>query len=345
MIDKIHKYFSDNPMDLKEYHLGNIKRKELILKLHTTNHYLQKYFEKYNIPTYFDYLYSHTNHDFFHNIDNEIKAYLLGFYFADGYINKNRMCISVSENDMYILELFQKYISSFSKIHIFKSRHNKKTGYISKPLGFISINSSEICERLKFYGMGSRKTQSSNIISFDFIPDHLFRHFLRGYFDGDGTVYAGKQYINYKNTKILSESFNWSIISYKKDHLILIQSIMKRLYDIDMNILTQKTPNKNQCYLLSVNKKKHFFLLKKILYEDSVFYLRRKKEKYDNIKTEYPISYIIKENALTHKIKKYNSLEEAARHNNVSGTTIKNWIKLNKCIDNHIYYKITEEVN
>ena len=29
MIDKIHKYFLDNPMDLKEYHLGNIKRNEL----------------------------------------------------------------------------------------------------------------------------------------------------------------------------------------------------------------------------------------------------------------------------------------------------------------------------
>ena len=61
--------------------------------------------------------------DFFDNIDSEIKAYLLGYFIADGCIcieNKKhngiidghsiRMLLNVSEDDSSVIKLFKQYI-------------------------------------------------------------------------------------------------------------------------------------------------------------------------------------------------------------------------------------------
>ena len=67
--------------------------------------------------------------------------------------------------------------------------------------------------------MGRRKTYTCNT-DLSFIPDNLMIHFIRGYFDGDGTV--GKTVGRKRKNNQKFENINLCIYSYKKDHLIII---------------------------------------------------------------------------------------------------------------------------
>ena len=86
----------------------------------------------------------------------------------------------------------------------------------------------------------------------------------RKYIKKDGTL-TYSTYFNY----------NWNIISYTSSHLILIQKHLKEQYNIFANLLTTKKGH----YLLEVNRKNDYFLLRDKLYENAEFYLKRKKDK------------------------------------------------------------------
>lgn len=67
--------------------------------------------------------------------------------------------------------------------------------------------------------MGKRKTYTCNT-DLSFIPDNLMIHFIRGYFDGDGTVCKISGIRTRKNQKY--ENITVRISSYKKEHLIIL---------------------------------------------------------------------------------------------------------------------------
>lgn len=57
------------------------------------------------------------NDDFFKNIDSEIKAYLLGFFLADGTYGLGARCtksyrfqVTLQEEDLEIISLFKEFI-------------------------------------------------------------------------------------------------------------------------------------------------------------------------------------------------------------------------------------------
>lgn len=124
------------------------------------------------------------NQNFFKTINTEEKAYILGLIFADGWVrtsNGTRLCISLHEDDKDLL---------FNICDILESNHypyklNNKNQYI------LDICSSQIVNDLSKYGIVENKTFK---ILFPKLDDCLIRHFIRGYFDGDGCVWSGKRY-------------------------------------------------------------------------------------------------------------------------------------------------------
>lgn len=53
------------------------------------------------------------NRNYFENIDTEDKAYFLGFIIADGCVTANKcLVIKISEQDIDVLQKFQKFIGS-----------------------------------------------------------------------------------------------------------------------------------------------------------------------------------------------------------------------------------------
>lgn len=267
----------------ERYINGEISFTNFCLKHNFSQYYMGCLLKKNGLKYRKDTLKETTVNDFFNNINDEIKSYLLGFYIADGSISQNnRLTIGVSEKDVEIIYMFKNNISPHYKITKIKSKENKKTGFISKPICKISISSKEMCQRLRDLGIGENKTYNMSF-NLDIIPDNLFVHFIRGLFDGDGTVYCGvsEKKVKNKNGEIKvykSLNCNWSIISHNHKFIEDLFYKIKNLYGIECNIINDKRGNK----LLMINKKSDFIKWREILYGNANYFLERKRTKYYN---------------------------------------------------------------
>lgn len=134
------------------------------------------------------------NEEYFNEIDSELKAYLLGFFVADGSIitPKNGIkCIGMclKESDKCVLEWFIQEIAPSNKISFHKK---KETGNIQYNIKFAAKKLIENLEEL--YGIKPDKTNDIEFIfPFERMSENLIHHFIRGYFDGDGTVTERKK--------------------------------------------------------------------------------------------------------------------------------------------------------
>ena len=134
---------------------------------------------------------THThNTEYFKQIDNEEKAYWLGFIAADGYLNKrgNTVGICLDINDSSHLEKFKTSIQYTGNIFIRKSQFSKEHRITEKSV--IEIYSRELSKDIEKYGLDYNKSHSLSVISN--IPKELVNHFVRGVFDGDGCFFFSK---------------------------------------------------------------------------------------------------------------------------------------------------------
>lgn len=129
-------------------------------------------------------------HDFFSKIETEIQAYLLGFYAADGNINEKRKTFRVwlNDEDSDIVNLYRDFISPNARLFRYGEAKSIARGKIitRRPTYGIDIASTRICNDLVKLGLGYRKTWNNNHIPL--MDKSLIRHFIRGYFDGDGCI-------------------------------------------------------------------------------------------------------------------------------------------------------------
>lgn len=213
------------------------------------------------------------NHNFFSDITTEIQAYLLGWIMSDGCINKrkeanksSRLAIKLQERDIEILELFKNYISPNQKLTKDKSQFRRKT---FQALKFETV-STPLVEDLIKLGVNYNKTiNGENIPN---ISQELLRHFVRGFFDGDGSISITKR----NRSSIYICSINKEFLE-NLDKL-LIQDNIK----IETSIYTELRGTFKTMYRLSIKDRKLFF---KYLYEGSNFKLSRKFEKYNYVNT------------------------------------------------------------
>ena len=133
--------------------------------------------------------------DFFREIDTEEKAYFLGFLMADGGItidknsNQKRLKITLQYCDRAILEKLKESLNADYKISYYERGYNKAGELITEALLTISCNA--LCDDLINLGIIPRKTGKKSFPKND-IPKHLRRHFVRGFFDGDGITGINK---------------------------------------------------------------------------------------------------------------------------------------------------------
>jgi hypothetical protein len=126
--------------------------------------------------------------DMFDVIDTEEKAYWLGFIYADGCVNKEmtELSIGLSAVDAKHLEKFRDAISPGKPVYrdtrIAEWKGNKKLSHKAT----LSIWSRKISLSLHDAGVSKERQEPEKL--FVAIPDRLFCHWLRGYFDGDGSA-------------------------------------------------------------------------------------------------------------------------------------------------------------
>lgn len=123
------------------------------------------------------------NYQFFDNIDDETKAYFLGLFYADGYNNQKGGVVTLgfAEKDKELLDKFLIAIESNHKVNV-REREGKSQTFYS-----VDITSRILSNSLAKQGCMQAKTHL--LESIPEMEESLVRHFIRGYFDGDGSVW------------------------------------------------------------------------------------------------------------------------------------------------------------
>lgn len=115
-------------------------------------------------------------------------SYVLGYITADGCIvvdkrrKKNPFALNITSAEKDHLHRIRKALSSTHKI-------SEKSGGYSDTAYQLQFRNPVICEDLIKLGILPRKTYNLNPIK---VPEKYFSDFVRGFFDGDGTVYIYK---------------------------------------------------------------------------------------------------------------------------------------------------------
>lgn len=207
------------------------------------------------------------NEDYFKVIDSEEKAYMLGFIYADGNVSDSskdkhyRLRITLENSDIKILNIFKNLLGFEGDIKVreLKSNQRDTRGYYICEL---SVSNKILITDLVNLGVVPNKTFN---IQFPSIPQNLYKHFIRGFFDGDGSIYLRKDRPNGVNFEIGCASLPF---------ITKIVNIFANEKGIKLNVYTKKN-----MYILRVSQHKARELLH-WLYRDSNIYLDRKYKLY-----------------------------------------------------------------
>lgn len=167
------------------------------------------------------------NSDFFENINNNQKAYWLGMFFSDGCVSSTRDEISLSLKDKEHVFKFKKAIeANNTKILERIDTRFSKPCYTYK----FQIRDKKLKQDLIKWGCLPQK--SSFNFHYPNIPQEFDWDFIRGYFDGDGSIYFtdNKYRLSYVGNKMFLEDLK---IKLHKENLSLCQnSVSKITYDL-----------------------------------------------------------------------------------------------------------------
>ena len=231
-----------------------------------------------NYPLYTNHISNRRiRHTFFSKVETELQAYLLGFYAADGSINEKRktLRIHLQKQDSEIVYLYKDIISPDART--FTVEEHKTTGrkgmeVIAHESFGVDITSAELCNSLVNLGIGYNKSHSD--LHIPNIPEYLIRHFIRGYFDGDGCI-TGWLAIEKGKSDRVRDSFD---ICGKTESLLTEFIKVFNIHNIKINMNYLKRDN---MYRVKTTSKKEIEKLFHFLYDDSYFYLSRKFKKFD----------------------------------------------------------------
>lgn len=132
----------------------------------------------------------------------------------------------------------------------------------------INICNRKMCEDLNKLGCTPNKSLTLKFPSEEQVPKNLIRHFIRGYFDGDGCIHINK---DEHNVRLLFEG--------TEDMLDNIRYIFHK----ELNIKFPQIENgrNSKAYHINYGKYADIELIYKYLYKDCNVYLDRKLKKFD----------------------------------------------------------------
>ncbi len=201
----------------------------------------------------------HCNYDYFERIDTEDKAYWLGFIYADGNVNNaiTTLTINLKGGDSKHLAKFNKCLCGNFPVKIFDTNKNNKTYSMCQ----ILVYSTKMAQDLADKGAVPNKTK---VIRFPSLSYDLIRHFIRGYFDGDGSVCERK----HKKTQ---SDVSCSFTCGSKVFLEELRNIL-----FENNIKSYLVSKGDSCHYLSLAGLKNPDVFFHYIYDDSTIYLDRK---------------------------------------------------------------------
>lgn len=207
------------------------------------------------------------NENYFKDIDSQNKAYIFGFICADGYldIKNNRLKFLVQTEDEDILLKIKNELKSDTLIKRIIRNSNFNYGKREFFHSTIEFCSKTLIKDLLNLGIPENKTYNLSGEIIKFIPKEYIFDFMRGYFDGDGSLFYNKKYSS--GTKYLIQ------IAGNKDFL---EKVFMKFFPTNCKLYFYKNSLQTWCYKISSKEEVNKFL--NIIYNNSKLYLNRKYE-------------------------------------------------------------------
>lgn len=210
------------------------------------------------------------NENYFSLIDSPNKAYIIGFLSADGSNNPQKQTVSMSleECDKEILEKIRLEIGSERPLEFLDYSNKHDFGYTYKNQYRLLLFSKKICDDLLKIGVIPNK--SLQLEFSDHIPEKFYSDYIRGVFDGDGSI-GVHSLQTYKGHLSLSITSTFAFCNK-------LQSILN-----NMNIKSRvsEASNKNGITaMLSISAKDSIKTFLDWIYKDADLYLKRKHDVY-----------------------------------------------------------------
>jgi hypothetical protein len=223
------------------------------------------------------------NENFFNQL-NEKSSYWLGFLYADGCVRmKNgrsgELKLKLKSTDVGHMDKFLEDLESNTPI---RCGVNEKDG---SKYCYVLINSNLMIKKLFELGCVQNKTFKIRLPK---LNNELMGHFIRGYFDGDGSISKVKNRPNSFVVTICSnKNFNKDLIEYMK---------LGKIYE------------KKNYSVIYINKLSEIQKFKKFIYDESSVFLHRKFNVFSQINDDYKRDYSTTKNNKTYKLTNINGL-------------------------------------
>ena len=266
------------------------------------------------------------DHDFFSR-DNEESFYVAGFIAADGCVlaDCNVLSIGLALKDLAQLEMTKKLLKAENPIseHLIKnSKRNPKWNDCKK--AEIKITSKQICKDLKRFNIVPRKTHTYKFP--EWIKTHPLRHhFIRGYFDGDGSFYS-----NLKKDGIRSVKQVYFSLRGTDDFLAAVIEIFNKEIDFS-TVSSKKKPRLNSgIFTLEYGGNRLIEKIFSYMYKDATVYMQRKHDigiEAKDLGDARDFDEICNKEILTKLYTKHNSLNKVADELEVSLATVHKFMK------------------
>ena len=206
------------------------------------------------------------NEHFFDSIDTEVKAYILGFLWADGSINKTTGLIKIDtqERDLDILETIKASLEYEGPITSYFVPKGQSYRPRDATVYRLAIVNRALCDELTNKGYCAHRELAPLPLC---VPTFLQKHFIRGYFDGNGSIsISDDKSVNMNicgGTTIIQE----------------IGSLLQEQIGLVPHYYSRRPDNPNNL-TLNINKIDNQYNCLKFLYEHTHIYLNRKYQKY-----------------------------------------------------------------
>ncbi|WP_449540146.1 LAGLIDADG family homing endonuclease [Ferdinandcohnia sp. Marseille-Q9671] len=245
------------------------------------------------------------NENYFKEWSNNM-AYILGFILADGCISGETQTVTISPKEPEILDKIKKEVGSNQPL-----QQNKKTGVY-----LLNLNSKILKEDLiTLHGITPNKSLT---VQFPNVPKEYLSHFIRGYFDGDGSVYTRGYFVSFVGGSI--------------DFMITLKELLG-YHGFESRII-----HKGKHYRLYISGRKTIKNFHDWIYENKDIYLERKfnsfpdKDLNSNILKDAKFktnksAVIERKNIFIQAYTTNQCLETACAKAGIKKETLSNWIK------------------
>lgn len=203
----------------------------------------------------------------FQQIDTEAKAYWLGFLFADGTITKRTVTLCLSHKDRSQVEAFRDFLKSEAPV-------KDVVKLVNTLSSLVHITDRYLVADLQRLGIA--KGRPNPLIGLINTPAHLEHHWIRGFFDGDGSATAGK-----------------AGLSFCCPQKELLESLKRKIADgIGREVGSFTKHKSGSVWYLSYAGYPSCTAVANYLYRDATVYLDRKRQRTLNWKQPAPDSWV-----------------------------------------------------